>query len=63
MFQFFSVASLVGIPIGIASSAIELEISALAAGIKRYNSIIKKKEIKHEKVILLAKTKLNTIKA
>ena len=63
MFQFFSIASLVGIPIGIASSAIELEISALAAGIKRYNSIIKKKEIKHEKVILLAKTKLNTIKA
>ena len=63
MFQFFTIASLVGIPIGIASSAIELEISALAAGIKRYNSIIKKKEIKHEKVILLAKTKLNTIKA
>ena len=63
MFQFFSIASLVGIPIGIASSAIELEISALAAGIKRYISIIKKKEIKHEKVILLAKTKLNTIKA
>ena len=63
MFQFFSIASLVGIPIGIASSAVQLEISARAAGTKRYNSIIKKKEIKHEKVILLAKTKLNTIKA
>ena len=55
MFQFFSIASLVGIPIGIASSAIELEISALAAGIKRYNSIIKKKRNKTWKSNIVSK--------
>ena len=46
-------ASLVGIPIGIASSAIGLKICAITAGIKKYKSIIKKK--KHDKIILLAK--------
>ena len=36
-------ASLIGIPIGITSSAIGLKICALTAGIKRYKSISKKK--------------------
>ena len=44
-------ASLVGIPIGIASSA----------GTKKYKSIIKNKKKKHDKISLLAKTKLNVI--
>ena len=35
-------ASLIGIPIGIMSSAIGLNISAIAAGIKKYKSISKK---------------------
>ena len=35
--------SLVGIPIGITSSAIGLKIFRMTAGIKRYKSIIKKK--------------------
>ena len=35
-------ASLVGIPIGITSSAIGLNICAITAGIKKYKSIIKK---------------------
>ena len=52
---------MLGIPIGITSSAIELKISAIAAGIKTYKSIIKKKKKKHVKIILLAKTKLNII--
>ena len=34
-------ASLVGIPIGITSSAIRLKICAITAGIKKYKSIIK----------------------
>ena len=38
-------ASLVGIPIGITSSAIGLKIRAIIAAIKRYRSIIKKKKI------------------
>ena len=41
------------------SSAIGLKICAITAGIKQYKSIIKKK--KHEKIVLLAETKLNSI--
>ena len=37
-------ASSLGIPIGITSPAIGLKISSIAAGIKRYKSIIKKKK-------------------
>ena len=36
-------ASLVGVPVGIMSSAVEIKICALTAGIKKYKSIIKKK--------------------
>ena len=54
-------ASLVGIAIGIRSSAIELKICVITAGIKKYKSIIKKKKKKHDKTVLLAKSKLNSI--
>ena len=54
-------ASLAGILIGITSSAIGLKICAIAAGIKKYKSIIKKKKKKHDKIVLLAKSKLNGI--
>ena len=37
-------ASLIGIPIGITSSAIGLKVCAITAGIKKYKSIIKKKK-------------------
>ena len=40
----FAFASLLGIPIGITSSAIESKICAITAGIKKYKSMIKKKE-------------------
>ena len=49
-------ASLIGIPIGITSSAIGLWIWAMTAEIKKYKSIIKKKKKKHE-LVLLAKSK------
>ena len=55
-----SFASLVGIPIGIASSTIGLKICAITAGMKKYKSIIKKKKKKHDKIVLLAKSKLNS---
>ena len=42
------------------SSAMGLKISAIAAEIKKYKSIIKKKK-KHDKILLLAKSKLNRI--
>ena len=54
-------ASLVGIPIGITSSAIGLKICAITAGIKKYKSIIKKKKKKHDKIVLLAKSKVSSI--
>ena len=54
-------ASLLGIPIGITSSAIGLKICAITARIKKYKSIIKKKKKKHDKIVLLAKSKLNSI--
>ena len=45
---------LVGILIGIASSAtIGLKICAITAGDKNYQSIIKKKTKKHDKIVLL----------
>ena len=49
------------IPTGITSSAIGLKICAITAGIKKYKSIIKKKKKKHDKIVLLAKSKLNSI--
>ena len=54
-------ASLVGIPVGIASSTIGLKICVITAGIKKYKSIIKKKRKKHDKIVLLPKSKLNSI--
>ena len=56
-----SFASFPGIPIGITSSAIGLKICGITAGIRKYNSIIKKKQKKHDKIVLLAKSKLNSI--
>ena len=54
-------ASLVGIPIGIMSSAVGIKIIAITAGIRNYKSIIKEKEKNMIKLVLLAKTKLNNI--
>ena len=41
---------------------IGLKIYAITARIKKYKPIIKKKWKKHDTIVLLAKTKLNTIK-
>ena len=54
-------SSLIGIPIGIMSSAIGLETCAITKGVKKYKSIIKKKKKKHDKIVLLGKSKLNSI--
>ena len=55
-------ASLIGIPTGITSSAIELKICEIAAGIKKYKSTIKKKKKKYDKIVLLARSELYSIK-
>ena len=57
----FAFASFRGISIGTTSSAIWLKIRAITSGIKEYESIIKKKKKKHDKIVLLAKSKLNSI--
>ena len=53
-------ASLLGIPVSITSSVIGLKICAIVAAIKKQKSIIKKKENKHERIVLLAKTLYNS---
>ena len=59
----FGLVSLVGILVGITSSAVGLKICVIIAGIKKYKSIIKKKKKKHDKIVLLAKTKLSSLEA
>ena len=54
-------ASLLAIPIEITSYAIGLKICAIAARVKRYTSIIKKNKNKRDRIVLLAKSKLNSI--
>ena len=54
-------ASLVGIPIGITSSPIALKICVITTGIKKRKSINKKNKGKHDKTVLVAKSKLNSI--
>ena len=54
-------ASLIGNALEMTSSAIGLKICAINAGIKKYKSIIKKNKNNHDKIILLAKLKLNRI--
>ena len=55
-----SFASIVSIPVGITRSATELKICAITVGIENYKSIIKKKKKKHDKIVLLAKSKINS---
>ena len=52
---------MIGIPIGITSFATGLKICAITTGIEKYKSIIKKKKKQHDKIVLLAKSKLNKI--
>ena len=52
---------LAGIPIGIINSTIELKICLITAGIKKYKSIIRKEKKEHDKIVLLAKSKLKSV--
>ena len=56
-------ASFIAVPIIITISAIGLKICAITAKSKKCKSIIKKKKKKHDKTVLLAKSKLNIIEA
>ena len=54
--------SLVVFPISIESSAVGFKICITTAVVKKYKSITKEKRKKHDKILLLAKAKWNTIK-
>ena len=54
-------ASLIGIPTEITSSAIGLKTCAIIAEIKNYKSVIKRNKKKDGKIVLLIKSKLNSI--
>ena len=62
-FSISSYASLIGIPMGILISAKGFQNCAITVEIKKYKSIIKKKKKKHDKIVSLAKSKLNSIEA
>ena len=49
-----------GIPIGTTSSAIGVKICTITEGIKDYQSMIKKKRNKSDKIVLLKKSKWNS---
>ena len=57
----YTFASLIGILIGITTSAIALKICVTATRNKRYKSIIKKKKNKVDNIVLPAKSELNSI--
>ena len=57
----FAFTSLVGIPVGIGSSAVGLIICVITARIKTFEPIIKKKRKKHDKIVFLIKDKLNRL--
>ena len=58
----YAFASFVGIPVGIASSVVMIKICIITAGIKKYESIIKKMKKKHDKIVLLAKAEVSISK-
>ena len=62
MFQFLHLLHQFNFYVGITSSAVRILMCAIKAGIKKYKIIIKKKKMKYDKIVLLGKDKLNTIK-
>ena len=56
-----SFASAVGIPVGIASASFTLIFSLTTGIIKKLLSITRNKKKKHNKILMLAKSKLNSI--
>ena len=60
-FSVFLFTSLAAIPVGITSSAIGSKICSITAGINKLSQLKRKKEKKHDKIVLLGKTKLDTI--
>ena len=60
-FSISHTASLLHIPAGNESSTAGMKIYAITAPVKRCNSLIKKMKKIHDRIVLLPKTKFNTI--
>ena len=56
-----TVTGCVCVRVGISSSAVGMKICAITAGIKKFKSVIRKKKKKHNRIVLLGKSKLDTI--
>ena len=56
-------ASLVCVSVGITSYVEAIKICAITARIKTYNSVFKEKKKKHNEIVMLEKTKLDTIES
>ena len=53
-------ASVFFVPVGITNPAVGLKICAITTEIKKYKSIIKKGRKKHDKIVLLGRTRLDS---
>ena len=58
-----SFTSIIGAPVGIASASFTLIFSLTTGIIKKLLSITRNKKKKHDKILMLAKSKLNSIEA
>ena len=58
---YFCCYFLIDILAGIASSTVRIEICKINAILKKYQSKIKNKKKKHDEIVLLAKTKINSV--
>ena len=56
-----SSASVIGVPVGIASASFTLIFSLTTGIVKKLLNITRKKKKKHDKILMLAKSKLNSI--
>ena len=56
-----SFTSIIGAPVGIASASLTLTFSLITGIMKKLLNIIRKKKKKHDKIVMLAKSKLNSI--
>ena len=61
MYHFISSASVVGTPVGTASAIFTLSFSLTTGIIKTLLSIRRNKKKKHDKILMLAKSKLDSI--
>ena len=54
-------ASSIDVAVGIANFEVGIKICAIPTGINTYKSVIMEKKKKHDQIMLLAKSKLNTV--